>query len=131
MLIVERLTHGLYIPATTTQLNNIQSALKYHGIPKSKLVDIGSGDGRIVHLAAQNGYKAHGIELNPWLVLYSKYKSLTMGLSRMATFSRQDLWKTNFEQYDNVVIFGVEQMVCILEIQFLDFNIFAKIGHFA
>ena len=90
--------------------------MKYHGIPKSKLVDIGSGDGRIVHLAAQNGYKAHGIELNPWLVLYSKYKSLTMGLSRMATFSRQDLWKTNFEQYDNVVIFGVEQMVCILEI---------------
>ena len=88
--------------------------MKYHGIPKSKLVDIGSGDGRIVHLAAQNGYKAHGIELNPWLVLYSKYKSLTMGLSRMATFSRQDLWKTNFEQYDNVVIFGVEQMVCIL-----------------
>ena len=112
---VERLTHIWYILATTTQLNNIQSALKYHGIPKSKLVDIGSGDGRIVHLAAQNGYKAHGIELNPWLVLYSKYKSLTMGLSRMATFSRQDLWKTNFEQYDNVVIFGVEQMVCILE----------------
>ena len=110
------MTHFWYILATTTQLNNIQSALKYHGIPKSKLVDIGSGDGRIVHLAAQNGYKAHGIELNPWLVLYSKYKSLTMGLSRMATFSRQDLWKTNFEQYDNVVIFGVEQMVCILEI---------------
>lgn len=71
----------------------------------------GSGDGRIVHLAAQNGYSAHGIELNPWLVMYSKFKSLTMGLSSNATFSRQDLWKTNFGQYDNVVIFGVEQMV--------------------
>ena len=71
----------------------------------------GSGDGRIVHLAAQNGYHAHGIELNPWLVMYSKFKSLTMGLSSNATFSRQDLWKTNFEQYDNIVIFGVEQMV--------------------
>ena len=43
--------------------------------------------------------------------MYSKFKSLTMGLSSNATFSRQDLWKTNFGQYDNVVIFGVEQMV--------------------
>ena len=43
--------------------------------------------------------------------MYSKFKSLTMGLSSSATFSRQDLWKTNFGQYDNVVIFGVEQMV--------------------
>ena len=75
----------------------------------------GSGDGRIVHLAAQNGYHAHGIELNPWLVMYSKFKSLTMGLSSNATFSRQDLWKTNFGQYDNVVIFGVEQMVNYLQ----------------
>ena len=64
-----------------------------------------------MHLAAQNGYYSHGIELNPWLVMYSKYKSFTMGLSSMATFSRQDLWKYNFGQYDNVVIFGVEQMV--------------------
>ena len=34
-----------YVPATTTQLENIQSALKYHGSKpgtKSKLVDIGN-----------------------------------------------------------------------------------------
>merc|ERR1712062_142022 len=62
----------------------------------NKLVDIGSGDGRIVHLAAQNGYKAHGIELNPWLVMYSKYRSLRLGIRSTTTFSRQDLWKSNF-----------------------------------
>ena len=34
-----------YVPATTTQLENIQSALKYHGSKpgtRSKLVDIGN-----------------------------------------------------------------------------------------
>lgn len=62
-------------------------------------------------MAAQNGYIAHGIELNPWLILYSKLKSLKLGLRSTATFSRQDLWKSNFGQYDNIVIFGVEQMV--------------------
>ena len=102
-----------YVPATTIQLENMQRALKTFAHKKSgnKLVDIGSGDGRIVHLAAQNGYKAHGIELNPWLVLYSKYRSLRLGIRSTATFSRQDLWKSNFDTYDSIVIFGVEQMV--------------------
>ena len=104
-----------YVPATTNQLENIQNALKRHGHPKgSKLVDIGSGDGRIVHLTAEKGYRSHGIELNPWLVIYSKLKSWRLGLRLMATFSRQDLWKSNFAKYDNVVIFGVEQMVSFL-----------------
>jgi len=106
-----------YVPATTIQLENIQRALKTFAHKKSgnKLVDIGSGDGRIVHLAAQNGYKAHGIELNPWLVLYSKYRSLRLGIRSTATFSRQDLWKSNFDTYDSIVIFGVEQMMNDLE----------------
>jgi 2-polyprenyl-3-methyl-5-hydroxy-6-metoxy-1,4-benzoquinol methylase len=106
-----------YVPATTTQIANIQTALKRHGHKNGskRLVDIGSGDGRIVHTVAQNGYIAHGIELNPWLVLFSKVKSLQLGLRGKATFSRQDLWKANLGQYDNVVIFGVEQMVFILK----------------
>ena len=56
-----------------------------------------------------------GIELNPWLVLYSKYKSLRLGLRATATFSRQDLWKSHLGEYDNVVIFGVEPMVINFE----------------
>ena len=71
----------------------------------------GSGDGRIVHFAAQNGFQSHGIELNPWLVIYSKIKSWRLGLKSSATFARADLWKHDFAQYDQVVIFGVEQMV--------------------
>ena len=101
-----------YVPATTTQLENIQKALQKFGHTRgSKLVDIGSGDGRIVHLAAEKGYQAHGIELNLWLVLYSRFRAFRLGLRSTATFSRQDLWKSNFASYDNIVIFGVEQMV--------------------
>ena len=101
-----------YVPATTKQLQNVQTALILYGHQRgSRLVDIGSGDGRIVHLAAQQGYLSHGIELNPWLVLYSKYRSIRLGLRRYATFSKQDLWKSHFGGYPNVVIFGVEQMV--------------------
>ena len=37
------------------------------------IVDLGSGDGRIVIEAAKRGIPAEGVELNPWLVLYSRY----------------------------------------------------------
>ena len=37
------------------------------------------------------------------------------GLRGQATFARQDLWKSNMSKYDNVVIFGVEQMMEQLE----------------
>lgn len=35
------------------------------------LLDLGSGDGRVLLVAAERGYKAIGIELNPFLVIAS------------------------------------------------------------
>ena len=37
------------------------------------------------------------------------------GLRGQATFARQDLWKSDMSKFDNVVIFGVEQMMEQLE----------------
>jgi len=78
-------------------------------------VDLGSGDGRIVLEAARNGFHSSGVELNPWLVLYSKFQARRQGLSSHASFHRQDIWKTNLSKYDNVVIFGVDTMMKELE----------------
>ena len=39
-----------------------------------QVVDLGSGDGRVVIEAAKRGYSAIGYEINPILVLYSKMK---------------------------------------------------------
>ncbi|XP_066251519.1 ATP synthase subunit C lysine N-methyltransferase [Euwallacea similis] len=105
-----------YIPATNQQLANILNALKGR---KGTLLDIGSGDGRIVVETAKNKFEAHGVELNPWLVLYSKVNALRQGLGKQTKFFRQDLWKYNVAKYDNIVIFGVEQMMSDLEKKFL------------
>ena len=81
-----------FVPATNTQLANVRydrrqeitfiiilfsfprSALRGRETVKSKptLLDIGSGDGRIVIQSAQQGFKATGVELNRWLVYYSR-----------------------------------------------------------
>ena len=109
-----------YVPATNQQVENVLKALSSSGGKvsknKQKLVDIGSGDGRIVFASANAGYLAHGIEINIWLVLYSRLRALFMkDLKGRATFSKQDLWKSNLSEYQRVVIFGVEEMMPDLE----------------
>ncbi|XP_022787322.1 protein FAM173B-like isoform X2 [Stylophora pistillata] len=81
-----------YVPATERQIANIlrMGASKHKG---STLVDLGSGDGRVVIAAARRGYQAHGYELNHWLVWYSRLQARLQGLHHKATFSRADLWK--------------------------------------
>ncbi|KAG7190033.1 hypothetical protein KM043_006183 [Ampulex compressa] len=105
-----------YVPATTQQIQNVLKALEGR---TGSLVDIGSGDGRIVLAAAKVGFKAHGIELNPWLIWYSRIRACASNLSSNTAFIKQNLWKYNLREYNNVVIFGVEQMMGEIEQKFL------------
>lgn len=62
--------------------------------------------------------QAHGVELNPWLVLYSRLQSLRLKLSGSTTgaasFSVRDLFKHDLSSYDSIVIFGVDSMMPLL-----------------
>ena len=66
--------------------------------------------------AARHGFQSHGVELNWWLVMYSRLTAVRSGLKGRATFARQDLWKSNLAPYGNAVIFGVEEMVSFLHL---------------
>lgn len=104
-----------YVPATRQQIKNVIRALNGRS---GSLIDLGSGDGRIVLAAAKRGFEAHGIELNTWLVWYSRLRALIDGRSSNATFLKRDLWKHHLGKYDNVVIFGVDQMMADIEKKF-------------
>lgn len=97
-----------YVPATTDQLAGVTKALAGRS---GKLLDVGSGDGRIVFTAAKLGFKADGVELNPWLVYYSRLAALMNPECRGSKFYRRNLWKFDLKPYNNIVIFGVEQMM--------------------
>ncbi|XP_013370444.1 PREDICTED: protein FAM173B isoform X2 [Chinchilla lanigera] len=101
-----------FVPATAKQIENVVKMLR---LRRGSLVDIGSGDGRVVIAAAKEGFTAVGYELNPWLVWYSRYRAWREGVHGSATFYISDLWKVSFSQYSNVVIFGVPQMMPQLE----------------
>lgn len=61
--------------------------------PKDIVVDLGSGDGRIVIAAAKRGAHATGIEFNPDLVRLSEYKADTAGVADKAKFLNMDLFE--------------------------------------
>ena len=118
-----------YVPATPAQIKNILA-----GLPNSsssskrfntaasfstslRVAEVGSGDGRVaVEIAKRGGFKVVGLELNTWLVWYSRWKTYRSGIaSEACRFQRADLWKVDYSAYDRVVIFGVEEMMAELE----------------
>nr|SVE94594.1 EOG090X0HEX [Simocephalus serrulatus] len=106
-----------YVPASTKQVENVMKALSASKSTGKKLIDLGSGDGRIVLAAGQKGFQSHGVELNSVLVLYSKFAAWKQRINNV-TFSRQDLFKVDYTKYNNIVIFGVEEMMPELEALF-------------
>ncbi|XP_075272930.1 ATP synthase subunit C lysine N-methyltransferase isoform X3 [Opisthocomus hoazin] len=79
-----------FVPATPAQIQNVLKMLENRS---GSLVDIGSGDGRIVIAAAKRGFEAVGYELNPWLVWYSRYRAWRDGVHQNTKFYISDLWK--------------------------------------
>jgi hypothetical protein len=62
------------------------------------LIDLGSGDGRIVIAAAKRGVRAEGIEYNPDMVALSKRNAEKAGVSAKAAFRNADLFTVDLNQ---------------------------------
>ena len=73
--------------------------------PQDQLIDLGSGDGRLVITAAKRGLKARGIEYNQDMVDLSIKNAAAEGVSDRATFVKADLFQTDFSQANVVTMF--------------------------
>lgn len=64
--------------ATMIDLANLKEGMR--------TVDLGSGDGSILIAAAQRGAVAFGVEMNPFLVPYSRWRARRAGVQNRTTF---------------------------------------------
>ncbi len=62
-----------YVPSMGKHIREVFSQLN---LQDKKFVDLGSGDGKIVILAARQGAQAYGVEINPALVAFSWIRAL-------------------------------------------------------
>ncbi|XP_069483418.1 ATP synthase subunit C lysine N-methyltransferase-like isoform X2 [Ambystoma mexicanum] len=79
-----------FLPSSQTQCENVTKLLKGR---RGRLVDLGSGDGRLVIAAASMGFHCTGYELNPILLSYAKTQARWRGFAcGQATFLKQNFW---------------------------------------
>jgi len=78
--------------------------------PNDYVIDLGSGDGRIVIAAAKRGARALGIELNPDLVELSKRNAEKEGVGGRASFVAADIFESDFSQATVITIYLLPQL---------------------
>ncbi len=82
-----------------------------------RALDIGSGNGKLVILLAQNGFRVDGIELNPILVWLSRRQVKKLGIQNKATIRWGNFWKTDTSKYDLVTIYAIQHIMPKLEVK--------------
>jgi SAM-dependent methyltransferase len=74
------------------------------------VIDLGSGDGRIVIAAAKRGASALGIEYNPDLVALSQRHAAREGVSEKARFMKADIFESDFSQATVITMFLLPEL---------------------
>ena len=110
-------TGGPYVPTPQTV---VDAMLEVAGVgPGDFVVDLGSGDGRIVLTAAQR-YKARGlgVDIDPELVEMSNAEARKRGLSERVAFREQDVLKARIDQATVVTLYLLPGMMQQLQQKF-------------
>ncbi len=110
---------GFFVPATghaqqpepvpfgVSEMEVVDAMLGIAGVgPKDFVVDLGSGDGRIVIRAATKyGARGFGVEIDPKLVILSNQRARAAGVAGRAQFFTRDLFKTDIRRASVVTMF--------------------------
>ena len=88
--------------------------------PTDFLIDLGSGDGRIVLTAAKVfGARGFGVEIKDDLVKQSNESAQKEGLAERVKFIKQDLFKTDISQATVITMYLLPDTVNLLKDKFL------------
>jgi SAM-dependent methyltransferase len=84
------------------------------------VIDLGSGDGRLVIAAARRGARALGLEYDANLVRYSVREAEKQGVADKAQFLKADIFATDFSKATVLTLFLLPDMNLRLRPQFLE-----------
>ena len=74
------------------------------------VIDLGSGDGKIVLAAAREGAKAHGVEYNPEMVALSQKLARDAGLQERASFEKADIFEMDFSRASVITMYLLPEL---------------------
>lgn len=93
-------------PFVSTPMRDVEQMLDMAGVsPGDYLIDLGSGDGRIVIAAAMRGAIGHGVELDPQLVERSLERARQAGVGDQVTFVHGDVFEADIRAASVVTLY--------------------------
>jgi len=96
-------TGAPFVPSTT---HVSKTMIDVAHIKKGETVyDLGSGDGRLLFLAAYLGANAIGLEINPYLVLFTNIKALCSPYRKTIHAIWKNFWRADFRNADVVFVY--------------------------
>ena len=114
IIMLVRLHRGpLFVPTERRYVPHIIHFLKLQ--KGERVVDLGSGDGRLLIALAQAGAEAHGFEHNPMLVWRARRNIKKAGLEGKAFAHHGNFWKQDASRFSAVVIYGIPYIMLRLE----------------
>jgi hypothetical protein len=81
--------------------------------PGETLLELGSGDGKMLVLAARAGLNVVGVELNPFLVIFSWLR--TMRYRKQVRSIWGDFWRVQWPECDGVFAFLLDRFMVRLD----------------
>ncbi len=97
----------LDLPYVATKRERINTIMRLTKIKNGEVVvDLGSGDGRLLFASASKGAKAIGYEINPFLVILTRIHASLKGLSEYIKVYRKNLWEADLAIADIVFVYG-------------------------
>lgn len=100
-----------YVPTLRKQVDEAFDLLDLK--PGQTLVELGSGDGRLLRAAAERGVYAIGYELNPILVIYSMWRHVKY--RRYITVHWGSYWRETLPVTDGIYVFLLQKYMSKLD----------------
>jgi len=88
--------------------------------PGERMVDLGSGDGRIVIEAAKRGASGLGVDIDPKLVARAQENARAAGVEKLARFEVKDLFETDLRGVDIVTMYLLPEVNLQLMPRFIE-----------
>ena len=118
---VEAISDALDVPFVPSAQNVLKNMFDMVKITKHDFViDLGSGDGRIVIAAAkQHGARGFGVDLNQKLVAIANERARRQGVADRAKFHVRDIFKTDISQATVLTMYLLPEIVLQLRSKLL------------
>jgi precorrin-6B methylase 2 len=111
-------TGGPYVPTPQAVVDAMLELAKV--TPRDFVIDLGSGDGRIVLTAAQRySARGFGVDIDPELVQQSNAEAQRRGLAERVSFKEQDVLQAHIEEATVLTLYLLPGMMQSLQAKFI------------